>query len=416
MTAQTFREFLDVHRLRAAPLGCHIDGFAAELAARGYARPTVKQKVRQVADLGRWMERHHLDVGDVNEALGTRFLQHRRRHGLVIRSHPPTLRALVSHLRAAGVVGPAIPARGHKRTQLELIEAGFDSFLTRERGLCTATRINYLPEVRRFLRASFGRRPVVLRKVRPRHIARFIQREARRVSIGRAKLTVTALRAFFGWLRLRGEVETDLAACVPAVARWRLATLPKAIPAEQVERLLRGCERARITGRRDYAILLLLARLGLRAGEVVAMELEDVDWDLGEVVVRGKGGRCDRLPLPLEVGQALAAYLRDGRPRCSTRRVFIRSHAPWRGFTSSVAICDIVDSALQRAGLHPPRKGAHLLRHALACTMLRRGASLAEIGEVLRHRSADTTAIYAKVDVRSLQGLALAWPSVGGAR
>jgi integrase/recombinase XerD len=229
------------------------------------------------------------------------------------------------------------------------------------------------------------------------------------------KLTVTALRAFFGWLRLRGDVATDLAACVPTVAHWRLGTLPKSLPPEDVERLLRGCDQRTATGRRDHAILLLLARLGLRAGEVVAMELEDLDWDAGEVAVRGKGGRRDRLPLPLDVGQALAAYLRDGRPTCATRRVFVRSSAPWRGFASSVAICSLVEAALKRVGLHPPRKGAHLLRHTLACTMLRRGASLAEIGEILRHRSADTTAIYAKVDVRALRALALAWPSARGA-
>jgi hypothetical protein len=181
MTAQTFEEFLDVHRLRAAPLAGHIDGFAGELAAAGYARSTLKVKVRLVADLGRWMGQQDLDVGDADEALGMRFLQHRRRRGMAVCSNRPTLKALLQHLRAAGVGGPMTPVTGHKRTPLESIAASFDSFLARERGLGAATRINYLPEVRRFLTTSFRRRPVVLSKLRPRHITRFILREARRV-------------------------------------------------------------------------------------------------------------------------------------------------------------------------------------------------------------------------------------------
>jgi len=201
---------------------------------------------------------------------------------------------------------------------------------------------------------------------------------------------------------------------VPRVADWRLATLPKSITSDQVERLLEACDRRNAVGRRDYAILLMLARLGLRAGEIVAMDLEDLDWDTGELVVRGKGGRRDRLPLPRDVGAAVAAYLRLGRPTCSTRRVFIRMRAPLRGFANSIAICTIVERALTRAELDPPRKGAHLLRHTLACTMLRGGASLAEIGEILRHRSPDTTAIYAKVDVTALRALAPAWPRSAG--
>ena len=178
---------------------------------------------------------------------------------------------------------------------------------------------------------------------------------------------------------------------------------------EQVERLLKTCNRATPAGRRDYAVLLLLARLGLRAGEVVHMEFDDLDWESGELMVRGKSVRQDRLPIPKDVGAALAAYICDGRPRCSSRRVFLRLKAPQQGFTSSVAICDIVRRALVRAGLHPGRKGSHLLRHSLATTMLRGGASLAEIGEILRHQLPSTTEIYAKVDVASLRALALPW-------
>ena len=196
------------------------------------------------------------------------------------------------------------------------------------------------------------------------------------------------------------------------VVKAKLASLPTYLSAAQVQKVLDGCDRATAMGRRDYAILLLLARLGLRAAEVVHMMLEDIDWDAGELVIRGKSRREDRLPLPEDVGKALAEYLRDGRPRCSSRRVFIRLSAPHQGFSSSVAICDVVRRALSRAGLNPAFKGAHLLRHSLATRMLRGGASMAEIGQILRHRLASTTEIYAKVDLTALRALAEPWPEV----
>jgi site-specific recombinase XerD len=189
--------------------------------------------------------------------------------------------------------------------------------------------------------------------------------------------------------------------------------LPQALESHEVERLLESCNRTSAAGRRNFAILLLLARLGLRAGDVVNLALEDVDWEAGEITVGGKSGRRDRLPLPRDVGQALADYLKRGRPQCPTRRVFVRAKAPYIGFVDSAAITTLVSRAVDRAGLHPPHKGAHLLRHTLATQMLRRGASLSEIGEILRHRNPDTTAIYAKVDLDRLRTLARRWP--GGA-
>jgi len=204
----------------------------------------------------------------------------------------------------------------------------------------------------------------------------------------------------------------DLATVVPTVANRSFSGLPKFLAPDETQRLLQVCDPETLAGRRDYAILLLLARLGLRAAEVVHMMLEDIDWDAGELVIRGKSRREDRLPLPEDVGKALAEYLRDGRPRCSSRRVFIRLSAPHQGFSSSVAICDVVRRALSRAGLNPAFKGAHLLRHSLATRMLRGGASMAEIGQILRHRLANTTEIYAKVDLTALRALAEPWPEV----
>jgi site-specific recombinase XerD len=216
------------------------------------------------------------------------------------------------------------------------------------------------------------------------------------------------------FLYQRGHLAINLSASVPTVAICRLLDLPHFLPPEQVERLLQSCDQSSPIGLRDYAVLLLLARLGLRAGEVVHLSLDAINWEAAAVLIRGKSSREDRLPLPEDVGQALANYLRNGRPECSSRRVFLRVNAPRQGFSSSVAICNIVRRALKRTGLSPHFKGAHLLRRSLATTMLRRGASLAQIGQILRHQQAQTTEIYAKVHLTALRALAQPWP--GGAR
>ena len=293
---------------------------------------------------------------------------------------------------------------------LELHIEAFADYLKSERGLAQATIYTYRSHVLRFLNRRFETLPLRLDELRPADIADFILRRRRDVSPGSIKLAGNALRAFFRFLRLRGDIATDLASAVPSVANWRLSELPKSLEEDQVRELLEGCDRRTAVGRRNYAILLLLARLGLRAGEVVTLRLEDFDWRAGELTVRGKGSRRDRLPIPQDVGEALAAYLRDGRPRCESRRAFITARAPHQGFAGSVAVCSIVSRALTRAGLKPPRRGAHLLRHTLATQMLRQGASMTEIAQVLRHSSTTTTEIYAKVDRDALRELAQPWP------
>ena len=286
----------------------------------------------------------------------------------------------------------------------------FGEFLRVERGLSPSTLVNYLPIVQRFLVEQFGGDALKFDKLRAPAIHKFIVRRAQTGSLSRAKLLVTALRSFFRYLQQRGVITVDLAAAVPGVASWRLSHLPKTLQPAQVEGLLAACDLSTPTGKRDYAILLLLARLGLRGGEVVAMTLDDLDWDCGEIVVRGKGQRLARLPLPPDVGAALADYLRYVRPACSTRRVFVRMYAPLHGLHGPSSICCIVRRALTRAGLDPAFKGAHLLRHSLATDLLRRGASLVEIGQLLRHSQPTTTQIYAKVDVVALQAIGLPWP------
>jgi site-specific recombinase XerD len=400
-----------VARLHVGPLSPHIEAFAALLWERGYARETVQSHLHTAALLSRWLARGRIDLDRLDERRLEEFVRHCKRSRPLRRGAAAGLQLLLTQLREAGVVArPPSPVPANLRAR---IERDFACYLAHERGLAQPTVVNYLPLIRRFLAYRFGSRPIHFAALHPQDTTRFLLRVTPTVSPARAKLFVTALRAFYQFLRLRGLITTDLAAAIPSVADWRAATLPKALDPAQVERLLAGCDQRTATGQRDYAILLLLARLGLRAGEVVALTLDDLDWETATITVQGKGAPAARLPLSGEVGAALARYLRDVRPACATRRVFVRIQAPRRGFASSVALCDIVRRALVRADLDPPRKGAHLLRHGLAIRMLRRGASLAEIGECLRHRVSQTTEIYAKVDLAALRPLAQRWP--GGA-
>src|SRR5271168_4297714 len=224
-----------------------------------------------------------------------------------------------------------------------------------------------------------------------------------------ARKVMAVLRSFTRFLKERGANKADLSAAVTASPTRSLAQLPKTLTPREVKRLLAACDRRTPGGRRDYAILLLLARLGLRGGEVRNLTLDDLDWQRGELIVHGKGSREDRLPLPQDVGAAVADYLRYVRPASPTRRVFIRMQAPWHGFSSTASMCCLMRRALNRAGLNPPFTGTHLLRHSLATDLLRRGAALRDIGQLLRHQHLATTQIYAKVDIKALRGVAHRW-------
>jgi integrase/recombinase XerD len=404
-------DFVERQRLRSGPLGPHLDTFAETLTEKGYSSATVALKVRVAAKFGHWLGRRGLAVGEVDEQAVVRFVQ--RHPCSPRRGDAATLRDVLEQVRSAGLGLPA-PDKVDD-TEVGRILSEFGRYLLLDRGLSVSTRISYLPIVRSFLAERFDGRKVHLNALRPRDAGEFLVRHVHVVHPTRAALMVTALRGFLRWVHLQGGVAVDLAATVPAVAYRRFATVPKSIPARDVEHLLRRCRRRNSeAGLRDHAVLMLMARLGLRGGEVVGLDLADFDWAAGTVRIHGKGGRQDILPLPADVGEAVARYLRHGRPACSSRRVFVRARAPRRGFASTGAVCTIVRRALELAGLDPPRKGGHILRHALACSMLRRGATLTEIGQVLRHRRADTTTIYAKVDLQALRALAPAWP--GGKR
>lgn len=415
MLENYFKEAAVLRRHREGLLGPYLDSFVSLAGDLGYPRSTVRYQCQVIHGFGRWLEQNRLRVVDIDDALVQRFLKEREGSNLVRSGGGACVLRLVDLLREMSVI--ASPQPTGEDSPLEEIVGRYSKYLRGERAVVQATVDNYVPFVRIFLEQRFGAGTLCFRDLGESDVTDFVLRwiHSQR-SPGRSKLLVTALRSFFRFLLGHGEINLDLAAIVPTVADWRLSTIPKYLHPEEVERVLETCDRATAKGRRDYAILLLLARLGLRAGEVIRLELDDIDWRAGELTVCGKRFVHDRLPLPLEVGEALAVYLRQDRPRCSTRRVFIRCKAPYRELAHASTICTIVRAALERAGLDPPVKGAHLLRHSLATGMLRAGASMAEIGQVLRHRSPLTTEIYAKVDFEALRNLALPWPIEGGGR
>jgi site-specific recombinase XerD len=395
-------------RLRSGPRGPHIDGFAELLFQQGYSREAGAQKLRLVSRLGRWLARREIGVQLLDEQRIKEFV---RAQGKRLGRRPgtrPTFTALLQYLRQAHII--AEPRIQLALSPLDRIEQDYAQFLRQDRALTPATLHNYLPAVRRFLVSRFGTGKICLRKLGPQDITGFILHDLSTFSPKRVQLMTSALRSFMGFLYQRGDLATNLAVSVPTVANWNLAPLPRFLEPAEVEKLLNVCDLPSPVGKRNRAILLLLARLGLRAGEVVQLTLEDIDWEAGELLVRGKSAREERLPLLREVGQALADYLRE-RPACpACRRVFLRMVAPYRGLSASSTVSSIVRRSLARAHLHPSHRGAHLLRHSLATQMLRRGASLTQIGQVLRHQRVQTTEIYAKVDLVALQALAQPWP------
>jgi len=394
------------------PLAAHITTFAKWVSEQGYARRSRHRQVLLAARFSRWLGQHAVSVRSVSSEHQAQYLPSPR-HVQIRSGAAAALGQFMDFLRRQGVVPiEKIPLR--RLIPIEQVVQAFEHYLRNERALSDATVVNYVPFVCKFLADRFGDGPVMLSRLRAGDIVRFVRRQAPRLHLKRAKLLTTALRSFLHYALYCGEVTCDLAAAVPTVANWSMTSIPRAIPAEAAHRLLASINRRTATGRRDYAILLLLARLGLRAGEVVRLELEDIDWDAGSVSVQGKGDQRSVLPLSADVGAAITAYLRHGRPRSNSRRIFLRTKAPIRGFLGSQAIASLVRHNLARAGIQAPTYGAHQFRHALATEMLHHSASLAEIGEVLRHRNPETTKIYTKVDLDSLRALALPWP--GGVR
>ena len=399
-------------RLKQSVLGSQIDTFVSVVYDLGYSPSTIQTQLMLMFSLTRWMQKNDVDIFDIDENITDRFLSESGRKGSGRRGDNKTLRRFLDHLRTEGLIDS--PAPTFDDSPLTSIKKRYEYFLRKERGLSALTASRYWLVLQPFLIERFSDGPLLFRELGQQDINRFLLRHAQETTPKVAQLMVTTMRSFFRFLFRYGETKRDLSAIVPTVPSWRLTEVPKYLNPDELETILEACDRTTSVGRRDYSILLLIARLGLRAGEVVALTLDDINWRTAELTVRGKGKFCDCLPLPYEVGKTLAIYLRDDRPICSSRRIFLRMRAPLRGFKDSTTVSTIVRRAVQRSGLNTPSKGAHLLRHSLATGMLRRGASMAEIGELLRHRSPNSTEIYAKVDIEGLRAIARPWPERGG--
>jgi integrase/recombinase XerD len=387
------------------PLAPWAQGFGEHLAGEGFRSGA--DHLYLMAQLSRWMDGAGLEVGSLSATVIDDFAAWRAAQGFVSPVSAYRVSLLIDYLIGVGVLSEgeaALPAGS-----TEALVERYKCYLIGQRGFGADSVRAYLDAARLFL-AWLGAEGVVdLEDVTAGEVTRFVVEEVRRLKVASAKAMTTRLRSLLRFLYVEGLVVAPLADAVPSVAGWRLATLPKALPPAQVTALLGSCDRRSAIGRRDFAIFVVLSRLGLRAGEAARLGLSDIDWRSGELTVRGKGNRVDRLPLPLDVGEAIAAWLSRGRPICQDRSLFVRVRAPHRALTSG-GVSSIVWRACGRAGLDPAR--AHRLRHSAATGMLAGGASLGEIGQVLRHQRSDTTALYAKVDRKSLMAVVRPWPGV----
>ncbi len=393
----------------AGPLAPFAGGFGAELERLRYSRFTVEAQLQLMAHVSGWLEDRGLDAGQLTTARLQEYLVYRRACGHVHRFSPRGLAPLLVFLRGLGVAPDAAPSPMISASDRMLAE--FEEHLVADRGLAVSTVEGYRRVAGLFLasRGAVAGDDLRLGCLTAADVSAFMLEQSACRSAGSLGNVVTGLRALLRFLHLREYTPLPLAAAVPAVAA-RCAGASRALLAGEVARLLAGCDRRTPAGRRDYAILTVLVRLGLRAGEVARLRLDDVDWRAGELVVVGKGGRRDRLPLPVDVGQALADYLQRGRPRGECRHVFVHVRAPYCAM-GRWAVSHVVVRACRRAGL--PEVRAHRLRHCAATEMHRAGAGLVEIGQVLRHRHTTTTTIYARTDPEALIGLARPWPGGG---
>lgn len=390
-------------RRKPGRAGPFVSGFQSSLLEQGYSALTVCNMLKDLGAVGRWMQERDLQPDHLTVSVIAEFradcLARGRRKIPSVKSFEPLLR----YLRAEGVIAdPPEP-----ESPVGRLLAHYRRWLVAERGLAESTVIRYENLARRFLELhSVGDR-VEVAALTGAEVVAFLLRESQRVSVGSAKGRVAELRSLLRFLFVSGLTPRLLTTAVPPVAGWRVTGIPKALPAGHVALLLDNCDHRDPVQVRDYAILMLVARLGLRSIEVARLEVGDVDWRAGRIIVRGKGSREDGMPLPTDVGRALAEYLAEVRPQTSLQSVFISCKAPRRGIRPDL-VSDVTRRACDRAGL--PRVGAHRLRHTLATEMLRRGVKLVDIGQVLRHRDLATTALYAKVDLTTLRSIALPWP------
>lgn len=396
-----------IDRLHEGPVGKYIDQYADRLVAEGHTYQSGARCVRVVGDYSAWLDSNCYGLIDINDASVAQYKKFRVKHRHPYCSDHAALVRLLVVLREISVIAPAIATL---LKPLEQIEHDFEQHLRQNRGLCEVTIIRHRTPLRKFLNQCCSAGIPSFATLRGKHITRFLVQHAHDQSPSSAKNMCWTLRAFARYLVYRGYTTLDLSSAVPSIRTWKLAALPERLSPKQIETVLESCDRKSAIGLRDYAVLVLLSRLGLRANEVALLRLNDINWHSGSITIHGKGRTVVSMPLLSEVGAAISDYLQNARPKTDSRFVFVRTLAPHSQFASSAAVSMIATSALRRAGLDLRRAGTHTFRHSLATNLLQAGASLSEIGQLLRHQSHDTTRIYAKVDLDGLRALAMPWP------
>jgi site-specific recombinase XerD len=401
-----------ISELQDSPDAQLLDGFAQELCRAGYARITARRHLRAAEHLAHWTRRKGKSITTVEERVAqdfARHLDHCKCPGYGCCARPDLqsgVRVFLNYIRHTDVLRYRINPQIVQEPDLW---TSFCQWMRQQRGTGDKTLYNYRLILCDLIK-SLGEDPA---QFDAQSLRKFVFEKSKQYGRGTAKRCTTAVRMFLRFLIAHGKCSPGLDACIPTLAHWRLSSLPPYLQPDEVEMVIASCDPTTPMGKRDRAILLLLARMGLRAGDIVQLRLGDIDWKKALIQVSGKGRRQTCLPLTKEIGDAVANYLKDGRPQTDTDRLFLRSLAPFRALTTHCAVSEIVNRAMRRAGVTCPSRGAaHLLRHSVASSMLRQGASLQDIAVILRHRSIKTTEIYAKVDISSLQQIAQPWPEV----
>ena len=420
MIERYFTQPAVLSRMRNGLVSPYMDALAAELEAQQYSRKSIRRQLRNAHAFGRWLAKHQIPLAHVDEAIVARYTEPMRRRPCPSRRHgerPHNARGLprfITLLRRQGVVPAQVEAAPSSPSGAEHWLRDFDRHLEHVAGVSPGRRKNCLGVARGLLQAAFGDGDPDFSQLRAEHVAAFVQTRAAKRGPTCRKDPGGAVLTFLRFLSTAGVIPHHLQYAVPRVRQWTHAALPRFLMTEDLNRVLALPTDSTTKGLRDRAMLLLLARLGLRAGEVVRLELEDIDWRAGNILIRAGKTRRERiLPLPQDAGEALVRYLKEGRPASAHRRIFLNLCPPHEPLASSVVLTGIAQAVLRKAGINSPRPGAYVFRHTIAAHMVCRGTTFKEVADILGHRSLESTAIYAKLDLSSLAQVATAWP--GGA-
>jgi integrase/recombinase XerD len=404
----------DIWHLKQMPIGPlvpHLEKFSNHLIKQQYHPKCITPKIRAIAKFSQWLHLHNISVNGLTHEHIKQFFQGKNYKNALKAGKVSALKQFIDFLQEIKVC-PRIK-QSIKQTPIQQVIDSFGQYLLDEKGLSNKTFEQYAPTIKIFLTRCFGKEVVNLSALTGQDVVSFVQYQATHLAIARMKVTTNALRSFLRYAVYHDNINASMPDSVPVVASWSMTDIPKAISQEHIQAVLDSCDRNTIMGKRDYAIFMLLAHLGLRSSEIVSLTLDSIDWDLGSIMIAGKCGHNTELPLPEAVGKGIVDYLQNGRPECHDRALFLRVIAPIRNLGSPQTIATIVYAAVNRAGIDTPTRGSHQFRHALASNMLRKGASLTEIGSILRHQHSKTTNIYAKVDLIALKSLSMSWPTGG---